>query len=335
MNNDIVKPMFSILVPVYNIEEYVGRCLESLISQTYSDFEVLVVDDGSTDKSGMICDSYAKSDMRIKVIHQQNRGLVAARKTACQAAKGVYCINVDGDDYLESYALKEICSLINKYDCDMLAFSLSRVYKDKKTPDSFLLLEGLYKGIDIAEFLLYDENQPFYTCGYSYSLCTKAIKREVYVKYQMLVPDKIKMGEDVAVVLPVLSEIKHVFVSNIALYCYCIIDDSMSHTVRWDDIKQLKLLLTHIENNCDCSSENLKQQLSAYVIIRLWQIFSMQCRAMSCYRDFKILTNDVDAYLLKKIRYCKYNFKSLKGLIVPFLLKHKLFFPFWLIYHKS
>ena len=94
------NPLISVLVPVYNIERYIGLCLESIICQTYINLEVIVVDDGSTDRSGEICDLYAKKDSRIRVIHKQNGGLVSARKTAMKLAAGDYIGYVDGDDWI-------------------------------------------------------------------------------------------------------------------------------------------------------------------------------------------------------------------------------------------
>ena len=90
--------MVSIIVPVYNVEEYLRECVDSILNQTYSDVEVILVDDGSTDQSGNICDEYAKMDSRIKVIHKKNGGVSAARNTGIGEASGEYLMFVDSDD---------------------------------------------------------------------------------------------------------------------------------------------------------------------------------------------------------------------------------------------
>lgn len=90
--------MVSIIVPVYNVEEYLRECVDSVLNQTYSDVEVILVDDGSTDQSGNICDEYAKMDSRIKVIHKKNRGVSSARNTGIETASGERIIFVDSDD---------------------------------------------------------------------------------------------------------------------------------------------------------------------------------------------------------------------------------------------
>ena len=95
-----IKQLVSIIVPVYQIERYVIDCIESLINQTYQNIEIILVDDGSNDSSGIYCDHYARTDHRIKVIHQENKGLSAARNTGVRVAHGDILLFVDGDDYV-------------------------------------------------------------------------------------------------------------------------------------------------------------------------------------------------------------------------------------------
>ena len=102
-------PEISIIIPVYNLEKYIRACLDSVIGQTYKDIEIIIVDDGSKDKSGKICDEYAEKDKRIKVIHKQNGGLSAARNTGLSEAKGKYIMLVDGDDFIDL----EMCGMLH------------------------------------------------------------------------------------------------------------------------------------------------------------------------------------------------------------------------------
>ena len=90
----------TIIVPVYNVEKYLSKCVESILAQTYTELQILLIDDGSSDGSGKICDQYAKMDRRIEVVHTANRGLVAARKTGLEHSSGEYIGFVDGDDYI-------------------------------------------------------------------------------------------------------------------------------------------------------------------------------------------------------------------------------------------
>ena len=110
--------MVSVIVPIFNVEGYLSRCLESIVSQTYSDLEIILVDDGSTDNSGSICDEYAGKDIRIKVIHQENSGLPEARNSGLRVAKGDYIIMPDGDDVLHPQMIENLYNLIISGDYD-------------------------------------------------------------------------------------------------------------------------------------------------------------------------------------------------------------------------
>lgn len=114
-------PLVSVIVPVYNVERYLGECLESILGQTFRDFEVILVDDGSTDKSGSICDEYAEKDARIKVFHQKNQGVSAARNFALSKATGRYVMFVDPDDYwMCNTVLKQLVTVAEANDLDIV-----------------------------------------------------------------------------------------------------------------------------------------------------------------------------------------------------------------------
>lgn len=122
-------PEISIIVPVYNTERFVSKCIESILGQTFEDFELILIDDGSTDQSGDICDKYATKDSRVKVIHQKNTGVSAARNRGLDVAQGNYLYFVDSDDYLESNALEIIYPYFFDSDIDMVCFGFQ--YRDE------------------------------------------------------------------------------------------------------------------------------------------------------------------------------------------------------------
>lgn len=103
-----MNPKFSIIIPVYNVAPYIRECLDSVLAQTYTDWEAICVDDGSTDGSGVILDEYAKRDLRFRIIHQTNAGVGAARNSAIEVAQGEYLLYLDGDDKLELDGLQSI-----------------------------------------------------------------------------------------------------------------------------------------------------------------------------------------------------------------------------------
>ena len=125
------NPKFSILIPVYNVEQYLPRCLDSILSQTFTNFECIIINDCSPDKSSDICDNYALKDLRIKVFHKiQNEGLPQARKTAFEKSTGEYIIFVDSDDWIEKNMLEILSSYLN-YNTDLAVFDYYLEYNDK------------------------------------------------------------------------------------------------------------------------------------------------------------------------------------------------------------
>lgn len=114
-------PLISIIVPVYQVKEYISECVESLLAQTYSNLEILLVDDGSMDSSGKICDKYAAEDDRVRVIHQENQGAAGARNTGLDHAEGKYVAFVDSDDRVCLGYIEELYKLIDKYHADIAA----------------------------------------------------------------------------------------------------------------------------------------------------------------------------------------------------------------------
>lgn len=113
-------PKISIIVPVYNVEQYLQFCLESIFAQTFSDFELILIDDGSTDKSGQICDEYAKTDARVRVFHTENRGSAMARNLGLELVKSDYIAMIDSDDYVHPFYLQYLFELLQKYNADIV-----------------------------------------------------------------------------------------------------------------------------------------------------------------------------------------------------------------------
>lgn len=126
MNN----PLISIIVPVYKVEQYLRKCIESILNQTYTNFELILVDDGSPDDSGKICDEYEKIDSRIKVIHKKNGGLSSARNAGIDIARGEYLGFVDSDDFIESYMYEKLLQAIIRDGCTLAVCNTNYVFED-------------------------------------------------------------------------------------------------------------------------------------------------------------------------------------------------------------
>ena len=234
----------SIIVPIYNVEKYIEKCIESILMQDFSDFELILVDDGSPDNCSKICDKYAKLDKRIKVIHQKNKGIVLARKAGVKIANGEYITFVDGDDWIE----KETYTQMMKY-----AFSKVDILMTGYTIDGCDGLKRIHNHIEsgiygeISYNCIFDKKQAqyskekilenaimrdyYYNYGIIPSLWSKLIKKELYDNTTISVDPIVTVGEDDAVIYPLLFNSNFVIVDNsITSYHYRFLEGSMSRT---------------------------------------------------------------------------------------------------------
>lgn len=129
-------PKISVIVPVYKVEKYLDRCVRSVLAQTFRDFELILVDDGSPDSCPQMCDDWAKKDSRIRVIHQNNQGLSAARNTGIRAASGEYINFIDSDDWVSATMLSDLYRLLIKYDADISVCGFEKCSSEKQQSDS-------------------------------------------------------------------------------------------------------------------------------------------------------------------------------------------------------
>ena len=215
---------FSVLTPVYNVEKYIVECIESVINQTYSDFEFILVDDGSPDNSPQICDKYAQEDSRIKVIHKENGGLISARRAAIAVASGEYCVFLDSDDYLDREALEVINKKIEETSCDCVCYGFNRVNDQGSV---------LWRSNDTEEKIVNEKGELYkiiFTNHAFNSLGRKAVRRELlsadFSKYY-----HVSMGEDLLQSIEILKNSKSVAFTTENLYNYRINLSSITRTV--------------------------------------------------------------------------------------------------------
>lgn len=173
---------FSIIIPVYNVEQYLDECVQSVVAQTYRDFEVILVDDGSPDNSGTICDRWAEKDSRVRVIHQENQGLSGARNTGIRAATGEYLMFLDSDDWWNGDAVLEtVANRLEKTGADVLSFSYQKVYGSKREKPYYGDLPDAPENIPGAVSLQYMMEKGIWITG----ACNKAIRRDMAVANEL------------------------------------------------------------------------------------------------------------------------------------------------------
>ncbi len=205
------KSLISIIVPVYNVENKINRCLDCLVNQTYKDIEILFIDDGSVDNSGNICDEYAERDKRIQVIHKKNGGVSTARNKGLEVAKGKYIMFVDSDDYLEKNTCEVMIDAIEKYDVDLIVASYNTVYNSKVM--KHICPEKVYKNIsDIKE-----DFRLIYLDCFLNSPWNKLFKKEFITKK---FDENMKYFEDYYFVLDYMDNIKSFATIETPLYYY-------------------------------------------------------------------------------------------------------------------
>ena len=216
-----MMPRISIIVPVYNVEHVLKRCCESILHQTYADFECILVDDGSTDKSGIICDTYTGLDERFKVIHQSNRGVSAARNTGLDHARGDYLTFVDSDDCIHPEYLNVLLSSLISFDADASICNYT-IFKDNVPDIKFEDNEKtIFSGEDIC-YKLYD----YGNSGQYIAPWGKLWKRKCYTGLRFPVG---KIHEDQFITYKVFFACNRVVTIDSSLYFYWVNPNSITN----------------------------------------------------------------------------------------------------------
>lgn len=213
-----MEKLVSIIVPVYNVEKYLDACIRSLIEQTYKNIEIILVDDGSTDRSGEICDLYANQYSLIKTIHQGNEGLSGARNTGLAASKGEYISLIDSDDFVEKNFIRVLYDAIENNDCDISCMETypfldgndQKVYDYWNSFDVDQITSTVYKREDIYDLALY---QILKVTGAQ----QKLYKREIFSSVQFL---EGKYYEDIGSLPDILFRIHKFAMVDKSLYAY-------------------------------------------------------------------------------------------------------------------
>lgn len=316
---------FSVIVPIYNIEEYLKRCIDSVLSQTFGDFELILVDDGSPDNCPRICDEYKDKDERIKVIHKQNGGLVSARQAGIKIASGAYVFHLDGDDYISPDALQSAYDIIQKTNADIVSFSYSEANESgvgKKVDD--ILPEGLYEKDDIIHkiypVLLCDENM----LSAFYFIWARAIKRELIYPVQLSVSTKISHGEDVCCVVPCFLKAERVYFSKKSVYFYTVREDSLSTSFKTKQITDISNTIEHLHTYLSIAPTGFERQISRYSAFMCFAIIALAAEG-NHYKFIKEIKELIHHSVHKKeIKKAKFKNITIKSKISMFFMQKGL-----------
>lgn len=321
-----MTPFFSVIVPVYNIKDYIDKCVLSILRQTYTDYELILVDDGSSDGCSHICDEYARQDARIKVIHKKNGGSGSARQAGVSEAKGKYVVCIDGDDWVSENYLERFAEVIDRFSPDVVCCGSIWKYKDKNIYKSMGIEAGYYdrKKLEKAIFpILIERSDGVY---FPSSIWAKAYRYDLYKQQQLLIDKSLKIGEDVACVKPIIYNAQSVYIIDDCLYYYRQNPDSMTKKKVSFDWNGPRLIGQHLERQIDMNSFDFQEQVYRSVVHNLFNVAVSQFNKDE---PFSMIAKDIkehieESYYKNAIEKCR--FTSIKGLLASIALKCKLTF---------
>lgn len=210
-----MSPKVSIIVPVYNAQKTLTRCIDSILNQDYTDFELLLIDDGSKDESGAVCDAYAAKDSRIKVIHKENSGVSDSRNMAIDHATGEYLQFLDSDDWITPDATRLLVESAEQNHCDMVISDFYRVIGERLSHKGSIDEDGVLTRVEFANFMM--ENPADFYYGV---LWNKLYQSKIIEKYHLRMDSKISWCEDFMFNLEYIRYCEHIFVLQVPVYYY-------------------------------------------------------------------------------------------------------------------
>lgn len=292
-----MEPVLSVIIPVYNREKFLERCVKSVAASTLKNIEIILIDDGSTDGSGALCDRLAKADSRFFVIHQQNAGVSAARNRGLERAVGKYFAFVDSDDYIEPDMYEKMVAAMEELDADMVCCGISKEYEDgtgRGEKFSHGHADSYVDAVTVLNLLL--------SVSASESISTipanKIGKRCIQVEKHIFFNENLYECEDGVFWCDYIITIRNAVLLNDTFYHYVIHEDNVSK--KWDiDKSKLSNFIAweHIIQKCGTISEQLVYLAEArYQIYLRKMIFEVYCTSGSSYELKSLLP------LLKKYR---------------------------------
>lgn len=301
------NPKISVIVPVYNVEKYLRRCVDSILAQTFTDFELLLIDDGSKDKSGEICDEYAKTDNRVKVFHKENGGVSSARNLGLDNAKGEYLFFFDGDDWLDPIYLTDLYFAAIEHNTDIVACD----YFVDLTNSESNYIKQKYNSNNISCIKNFLNNN---IGGY---LWNKIIRKSVFTNNDIKFSKDIAIWEDLLVIIKLYTCTEKIYYVPKAYYHY-IKYNSSSATYNFSEIQINQKIKVCAEIESLLNSKNLLNKCT----------YDLNIRQLIAKMEF---ATDSNFYNFEKWNCIFPNaINGLNGLKYPKWIKLQI----WLVYNK-
>ena len=241
-----MQDLISVIVPVYKVEKYLKRCVDSILAQTYPCLEVILVDDGSPDGCPAICDEYAREDRRVRVIHKENGGICTARNAGLLQAEGQYVSFIDSDDFMDLVAYEKIIKVLKNNQADILDFGWRYVSETGEKTENFhenpkklLLDESYIKKQVLPPLLNLEKNRKNFVFDFSWN---KIYRKEIIDKYQIHFDEKRNTWEDRIFIVEFLKYCKNYYCMDECFYNYVSVPNSLS---RRYNAQYLELILAN------------------------------------------------------------------------------------------
>ncbi len=256
----------SVIIPVYNSEQYLHTCVESILNQTFRDFELILVNDGSTDASGSICDEFAKKDSRVIVLHKSNEGVSAARNDGIEVARGEYITFVDSDDAIKPSFFEDACRKIDKADLYISGLEMVTCKDDVPIRSTSF---GIQKSKSFCVAALLETVNVEYPLICISSPCCKLYKKNVIDLYKIRFDKTLSLGEDTSFNLDYLSRVESVYFDECSYYTYFIRGKDSLFNKYHPDIYEICVKvyskLISSAHKKGCSEEGMKHIKKLYV----------------------------------------------------------------------
>ena len=284
--------MISVIVPVYNVEKYLRNCVDSILRQTYTDFELLLVDDGSPDGCPQICDDYAAHDPRVRVIHKPNGGLISARNEGIRAARGSYVCILDGDDWALGNMLQFIHDTVSQSPepLDMVLFAAHNVYADHMEETLNNVPEGHYDRErlerEVFPYLLTDTRKGLQVGVIQAHTWDKAFKRELLTEYYTR-DERIRVFTDVPMTYECLLRCRNVYICNEPLYMYNKTNEDSIRARSRENLltKSFSYLVSYMRAHLSGLAPSIDRQLNEYAAMLIIRTGKWRARTDPSLRD--------------------------------------------------